>query len=210
MTSTLIKNLFNYVLIATSKYNIDETHGMTHSMNVLNYAQKIYESELPKKKYLKEQQNVIYTCAILHDMCDKKYMDEKKGLEEIDQYLHQTNQLNKIDINVSKLIMSTMSYSTVKKNGFPNLGSFQTAYHIVREADLLSAYDFDRCLIYKMKNNSYTVNEAFDDAYDLFKNRVFKHNNDNLFIHDYAIKESIHLHRLALNRIDTWRNFLKL
>ena len=210
MTTTLMKQLFNYVLLATSKYNIDESHGITHSMNVLNYAQKIYQSEVPKKKYLKSQENVIYTCAILHDMCDKKYLNEKEGLQQIDEYLKQTNEMNKIDINVSKLIMSTMSYSTVKKYGYPNLGSYQTAYHIVREADLLTAYDFDRCLIYKMKNNSYTIYDAFDDAFDLFKTRVFKHNDDNLFIHDYAIRESVVLHGQALKRIDTWRTILKI
>ena len=40
-------------------------------------------------------------------------------------------------------IITTMSYSTVKKNGFPSLNEYQLAYHIVREADLLAAYDID-------------------------------------------------------------------
>jgi GTP-binding protein HflX len=30
-----------------------------------------------------------------------------------------------------------MSYSTVQKRGFPKLGEYQRAYHVVREADLL-------------------------------------------------------------------------
>ena len=29
-----------------------------------------------------------------------------------------------------------MSYSKVKKSGFPDMNEFQTAYHIVRESDL--------------------------------------------------------------------------
>jgi hypothetical protein len=47
-----------------------------------------------------------------------------------------------------KFIISKMSYSKVKSNGFPCIGPFQTAYNIVREADLLSDYDFYRCIIY--------------------------------------------------------------
>ena len=41
------------------------------------------------------------------------------------------------------------------KNGFPDMGEYQTAYNIVREADLLCAYDFDRCMIYQMYNKVY-------------------------------------------------------
>ena len=80
-----------------------------------------------------------------------------------------------------------MSYSTVKKNGFPeDLGELYLPYHIVREADLLSGYDFDRCMIYNLyftnTNTNTNLLETFDDATKLFEKRVFTHNYDKLFI----------------------------
>ena len=48
-------------------------------------------------------------------------------------------------------------------------------YHIVREADLLSAYDFDRCMIYQINKNNGNIETSFNDAEMLFNNRVFKH-----------------------------------
>jgi len=142
---SLITKLFHFVLYASSKYNIDESHGLSHSMNVLNFAHNIYINELPDFPFLKEQERIIYTSAILHDMCDKKYMNENEGIYEIEEYLQE--KLDPIEIDLTKTIISTMSYSTVKKKGYPLLGTYQLAYHIVREADLLSAYDFDRCMI---------------------------------------------------------------
>jgi len=68
-----------------------------------------------------------------------------------------------------------MSYSKVKKQGFPSLGKYQLAYHIVREADLLTAYDFDRCMIYHMSKNNSNVREAYYNAEELFHNRVLRH-----------------------------------
>ena len=90
-----------------------------------------------------------------------------------------------------------MSYSKVKKDGFPVLNEYQLAYNIVREADLLSAYDIDRCVMYKMHCNNCSYSEALEDALNLFDYRVFKMRKDNLFVTPYSIKESLKLHRKA-------------
>ena len=103
-----------------------------------------------------------------------------------------------------------MSYSTVKKNGFPILGPYQHAYHIVREADLLSAYDFDRCMIYNMNKKQSDFEEAFVESYNLFQNRVLRHNEDGLLLTDYSIRKSHILENKALSRIDHWRKILKI
>jgi hypothetical protein len=47
-----------------------------------------------------------------------------------------------------KLIDKLFKY--VKKKWF---GQHQLVYHIVREADLLAAYYFDQCLIYKFNKS---------------------------------------------------------
>lgn len=204
---SLITKLFHFVLYASSKYNIDESHGLSHSMNVLNFAHNIYVNELPDFSFLKEQERIIYTSAILHDMCDKKYMNENEGIYEIEEFLQE--KLDPVEIEMTKNIITTMSYSTVKKKGYPLLGSYQIAYHIVREADLLSAYDFDRCMIYHMqKNKGSSIEESFENANELFEARVLKHIDDHMIGTKYGIRQSLLLHNHAKQRIRTWRKIV--
>jgi len=208
MVASLVSKMFHFVLIASKKHNIDDSHGLSHSMNVLQYANKIYDHEIVTCPSLKNYEKLIYVSAILHDMCDKKYMDEETGLKEINLFLQNESVLTNNEMIMSNQIMSTMSYSKVKKYGYPIMGSYQNAYHVVREADLLSAYDFDRCIIYQMNKNGGNMEEAFNDANNLFDNRVLKHIDDGLFISDYSKKESAILHNLALQRINSWKQVL--
>ena len=203
----LLTKLLQFVLLTSQKYNIDESHGIGHSMNVLHFAHTIYECEVKMNPFLKNHENIIYVSAIIHDMCDKKYMDQGQGIYEIEQFLQK--KLPKNEIDAVKQIISTMSYSHVKKNGYPTLGEYQHAYHIVREADLLTAYDFDRCMIYKIHLNNGNVDDAFEDALNLFNNRVLQHNKDHLFLTNYSLYKSTQLHQLSLLRIQDWKQILK-
>ena len=54
---------------------IDESHGIKHSMDVLNYAHNIYKNEINNYPIIKKHERIIYISAIIHDMCDKKYCD---------------------------------------------------------------------------------------------------------------------------------------
>jgi HD superfamily phosphodiesterase len=199
-------------LAATKKYNIDDSHGISHSMNVLFYANQIYQNELPKKPFLQSQERIIFVSSALHDMCDKKYMNESEGIKEIASSLQFV--ISPTEIDVIKKIISTMSYTKVKKNGFPDLGKYQDAYHIVREADLLTAYDFDRSMIYHMckmtKSRDVNMKDVFQNANDVFENRILKHNEDGLFITDYSKQESMRLHSEALSRMNTWKKLMNL
>jgi hypothetical protein len=199
--------LFKYVFVTTTKFNINESHGMKHSMDVLNFAHKIYKSESYKGNDLKKYEKIIYTSAILHDMCDKKYVDQNTGLKDINYFLKEKASFS--EITMINHIISTMSYSFVKKNGFPNFGQHQLVYHIVREADLLAAYDFDRCLIYNIHKMDGNVTKAFSDSKTLFENRIFKHNIDNLFITDFSKEESLILHKTAIERINVWSSLME-
>jgi hypothetical protein len=205
---SLLSKLVHFVLLTTKKYGIDESHGLSHSMNVLQYSNKIYENEIDNYPILKNQEKLIYVSAVLHDMCDKKYVDESSGLKEIEEFLQSENALTPTEINMSKQIMATMSYSKVKQYGYPIMGGYQKAYHIVREADLLTAYDFDRCMIYQMNKNGGNLEDAFKNANELFENRVLRHNDDGLFLFDYSKKESLVLHQIALQRINSWKRLL--
>jgi HD superfamily phosphodiesterase len=198
-----------FVLLSTAKYGIDESHGVSHSMNILHYAHKIYNSELPKLPNLKNYERTIYVSAIAHDMCDKKYMQEEEGIKRIEDFLQE--QITKEEIDTTKLIISTMSYSKVKKNGFPNIEDplKKSAYHIVRESDLLTAYDFDRSILYHMHQSKADINQAYKNAYELFENRIFRHEDDGLLLTDFSKNEALILKTNAMHRIQTWKTLLK-
>ena len=199
-------DLFSFVLMISSKYNIDSSHSEKHSMDVLHFADENYRSQLEVYPFLEKQKNVIYTASILHDMCDKKYMKQDEGIKEIENFLKYS--LKPKELQYTKEIIETMSYSTVKKNGFPDLGEFQMAYHVVREADLLSSYDFDRSIIYHM-NKGNNITTSYINALELFNNRVFNYNNDKLLLSDYAQHKSLSLSSYAIKRILSWNKILK-
>lgn len=198
--STLYNSLYNFVILTSKLYKIDESHALKHSMDVFYLSNKLYESELKQNPQLQEQKLIIDSSAILHDMCDKKYIDQKEGLNRIKNHMVDVIPIN--DLNVILEIISTMSYSTVKKNGFPNLNEYQMAYDIVREADLLTSYDYERSIIYNMYRNNESYIDSIQSAKDLFRRRVFKYNRDNLFKLEYSKKLSSELYIESLRKIN--------
>ena len=195
----ILDHLYNFVITTSLEYNIDESHALKHSMDVYYYSNRIYMSELSKNKLLKKHKKIIYVSAILHDMCDKKYMNEEIGLQIIKYFMKDKLDQNELDIVIQ--IISTMSYSTVKKNGYPNLGEYQLAYNIVREADLLASYDFDRCICYRMFKNNDSYSSAFENADNLFITRVLKYIDDNLFETECAKKIAKKMHNEEIKKI---------
>jgi HD superfamily phosphodiesterase len=196
----IIVKAFELVLLLCKKFNIDESHSLKHSMEVYNFALRIYESELILNPYLSVQKDIIILASILHDTIDKKYVSEEIGISEIREYMKSYITPEKLDIIFQ--IITTMSYSTVKKNGFPELNDYQLAYHIVREADLLAAYDIDRCIMYSMYTKNMDYSNALNSAVILFENRVFKHRKDKLFVTNFSKKISIQLHKKAKKDVD--------
>lgn len=205
--STLINRAFQYVGETIKLYKFDESHGLKHSMEVFGYAKRIYESELKANSFLEEQQDIIFAAAIGHDMCDKKYMDEAEGVLNYKSYL--SDIMRPEDLEIMGKIISTMSYSKVKAHGFPELGKYQLAYHIVREADLLAAYDIDRCIMYTMHRDKCDYTAALNEAFELFDYRVFKMRSDKLFKTAYSRKESLKLHRKAQKDVESLKNILQ-
>jgi hypothetical protein len=199
-TLNLINKGFDYVIKTSETYKIDESHALKHSMEVYNFAKNIYETEIEHTPFLERQKDIIYMAAIGHDMCDKKYMNEKDGISNYQTFLSGSMTTN--DLEVMGQIINTMSYSKVKVNGYPFLGEYQMAYHIVREADLLSGYDIDRCIIYNMFRNYYDYTKALQDCFNLFHSRVFTMIEDNLFTTDFAKNESLKLHEKAKKNLE--------
>jgi len=204
--SSLINHAFQYVIKTSELYKIDESHAVKHSMEVFGFAKRIYDSEIKNNPLLEDQKDIIFTAAIGHDMCDKKYMNETEGI--ITYQKHLLNFMRPKDLIVLGKIIATMSYSKVKANGYPELGEHQLAYHIVREADLLAAYDIDRCVMYKMSKDKCEYIEALNGAFQLFDERVFKMRKDGLFKTSYSKKESLRLHKKAEKDIASLRNLI--
>ena len=171
-------------------HNIDESHGLKHALDVYKYSRNLVSSKCKMNPHLIVQSPVIYTAALLHDTCDKKYMDETIGIKNITEFLQETKCYNQEQCTVIIKIIQTMSYSKVKVHGFPEMGAYQDAYHIVREADLLTAYDFDRGLLYTMNNYNVDYETAFSMAKELYLNRMAKHVDDGLITSDYGIIEA--------------------
>ncbi len=200
-----LDKLFAFVLLMSRKYNIDSSHSESHSMDVLHFANDIYNHEVETFPDLKNKLDVIYTTSVLHDMCDKKYMNPDEGLTRIQDFL--SYELKPIDLYYSKRIIETMSYSKVKIDGYPDLNNYQMPYHIVREADLLASYNFDRSIIYNMnKGNSLT--QSYLNALELFQKRIFNYNTNKLLISERAMSLSIPLSIKALNRMNNWNNII--
>ena len=204
---TIVSKAFDLVMVLCKKFNIDESHSLKHSMEVYNFSLRIYESELITNAYLVQQKDIIIIAAIIHDTIDKKYVSEETGIAEICEHLKDYIDIEKL--NIIFKIITTMSYSTVKKNGFPVLGEYQLAYHIVREADLLAAYDIDRCIMYSMYTKQMGYLASLEAAIVLFENRVLRHRKDKLIVTTFSKKLSIKLDKKARSDIDILtRNYL--
>jgi hypothetical protein len=136
-------------------------------------------------------------------MCDKKYMDESEGIKNVNSLMQ--NFMPEEDLTAVSNIINTMSYSKVKNIGYPSLDKYQLAYHIVREADLLAAYDVDRTIIYQMMHKNYDYVESIQEAITLFENRILKYRKDKLFITNFSKNKSLILHRQAEKEIEYFK-----
>ena len=198
--SNVINVAFQYVIKTSKMYNIDESHALRHSMDVFHFANQIYNSELSQNPFLEEQKPIIMCSAILHDMCDKKYVNEKDGINEMNDYMRL--KLPTQDLSVVNQIINTMSYSTVKKFGYPKLNKHMLAYHIVREADLLAGYDVERCIIYQMMHEKYSYVHSLRFVKELFHKRMLKYREENLFVTEYSKHKSLELHESAIKKLE--------
>ena len=72
----IINHSFKYVFMKLKQYNIDESHGLKHAIDVFTFSKQIYNNEVGKTPDIKKYENIIYASAIGHDICDKKYINE--------------------------------------------------------------------------------------------------------------------------------------
>lgn len=203
-----INNIINFVLMQTKKYNIDESHSLNHALSVLNYSKYIYNEEVIKYPFLQNQRHIIYTSALIHDTCDSKYTNDANSINNIKTFLS-NNEYTKNDQNAIIKIITEMSYHKIKKNGFPKLTDNENAFHIVREADLLAGYEFNRAVLYGIYKLSVNYTESFSRSKELYFNRMDKQLKDNLFTTEYGKKRAKELNEMEKNNINIIDDFIK-
>ena len=68
-------SIFNFILLTCRRYSIDESHGLLHSMDVLDKTNNIinYDPVLKKKSAFLDKE-IIYTSALLHHRIKSSYL----------------------------------------------------------------------------------------------------------------------------------------
>lgn len=186
-----MKSLFKFVEETCIKYNIDESHGLKHSMGTVWWAEKLMSGLTDVSA--DEMKMIVYSAA-LHDMCDSKYRNVEEACDEICNWLRGEG-WNEMMASTLISIITTMSYSKLKKNYvggvpfiYPNHGPWQRAYHIVRHSDLLEAYRVVRCYLYSMhRKPHFTEDELWQETQKIFDERVFKYVSDGWIFLESAL-----------------------
>lgn len=203
-----INNIINFVLLQSNKYNIDESHSLNHALSVLSFSKNIYNEEVKIKPVLKSQRHIIFTSALIHDTCDSKYIDDHTSISNITTFLNE-NMYSQCDIDIILKIIQKMSYHKIKKDGFPDINEYNDAFHIVREADLLAAYEFNRAVLYGIHKMSLNYKDSFVRSKELYFNRMDKHIDDGLFLTSYGKKYADFLNKIEINNINMLTNFIE-
>jgi len=191
--------LLEFIYHYCEKNDIDESHGLKHSINCINWVYRLIQYEMIEED---ELQMAVYAAA-LHDMCDKKYTNPETASTIIREWLlsqHWNAEMS--DTLIS--IINNMSYSLLKgrANGgepiFPNYGKWQRSYHLARNADLLDAYLVGRCYIYTQHiQPSISDSDCWKTVEDLFNIRVFNYVSDGWITLPLAIQYASYLEKIA-------------
>jgi hypothetical protein len=150
---------------------IDQSHDQTHMDRVARIALRL--NQLCGRQIEQREQTVMILSAFTHDLCDHKYTEVSTSLSNIKRWLESLPIDREMFTGIIKII-TTMSYSIVSHLGYPSdLGCWETAYHHVRIADLIDAYDVNRCFQYKTHlNPELSETERWKLVVDIFEKRV--------------------------------------
>lgn len=150
---------------------LDVSHDHFHMARVADTA--LYLNSVCGKPVTKEEEDVMILSAFTHDLCDRKYTDVDKALSDLRTWLTSLP-ISAEQTHAVLHIINTMSYSKVTKHGYPSdLGRWSTAYHHVRVADLIDAYDIHRCYAYQdHAHPDMEPHEKWKAVIELFERRM--------------------------------------
>jgi hypothetical protein len=198
-----LEKIIRFIDRTCKTYNIDDSHGLGHSLEVLAWSEKLIKDQTLHSETLQ----VIYLSSILHDMCDKKYMDEKVGLDKICTFLREELEVDENILGDIVFIISNMSYSKVIKYGYPdfkNNPELEYCYHVVRNSDLLCSYDPERCIKYHIRCGGNRI-DGIKDMLEIFSERVLMLISNNYINIELAKPYAIELHNKAVVELDKYK-----
>jgi len=193
--------LFEFVNRMCEDYRIDESHGLKHAKGAAARAQQILKTL--EHVSPAEQRMTVYAAA-LHDTCDHKYTNVEEASAKVQEWLISIG-WSMVDAEALIGIITTMSYSQLKKKNMPGLdpiypdhGQWTRAYHVARSADILESYIVARCILYDRHiSPSKSEDEHWQRAEELFKERVFRYRVDRWLYIPEAVRQSIELEEEA-------------
>lgn len=200
----LIHRSLEFVSDFSAYHHIDQSHNAHHSREVLHWALDILENDVTTRVTKAELEIIIQSC-VLHDMVDSKYYPDIPRVRIFLQSVHPAHHVETM-IN----IITTMSYSKVFKHGFVEFPAwldhspYQRAYHVVREADLLSSFNIARMIEYRQARGM-PPHEIKDDIRTFYETRVARLVDQGHFVHAQSIaraKELDAVSRLKLATIE--------
>ena len=130
-------SLAEWVNERTKSY--DASHDSVHASNVARLSSHIMQHDLPNAdKFIRD---AVIGLAWTHDVCDRKYNDNKKNA--IDQVVNKCKDL-KMSLKAVKIIEKVLphiSFSKRLEQGEPTdlTKTELTVYHLVSDADMLEA-----------------------------------------------------------------------
>jgi hypothetical protein len=63
-------------------------------------------------------------------------------------------------------------------------------------------------MIYHIRKNNCDIIEGYQNARAIFRDRILRHNQDNLFVTEYGKRKSMQLHIHSIQRMLTWKKIL--
>lgn len=202
-----LEQIIGFINQTCITYNIDDSHDLRHSLEALGWSEQLSRGHALTPK----DSQIIHLSCLLHDMCDKKYMDETMGLERIRDFLKDELEVTNEILEAVVFIISTMSYSKVIKYGYPDFkgnSELEYCYHVVRNSDLLCSYDPERCINYQIRCGGSRL-EGIKKMLELFDNRVLRLLDNNYINLEEARPHALELHNKALVEVEKYKAELK-
>ena len=206
--NNLFQNAYAFCASICRIQGIDTSHDETHMLRVANMTERL--NQLCGRLVSQEEKDVMILSAFTHDLCDHKYTDVSAGLAIIDEWL-ESQPISDEQRHAVCRIISTMSYSKVKVHGYPtDLGRWELAYHHIRIADLIDAYDVERCYLYQShKHPTMTETDKWLSVINLFEHRVLTQKDEFILpIAPYAAELVEGRHIVAAEAIQRFKKIV--
>lgn len=167
----IFDNAFAFCASTCRAQHIDASHDEHHMARVARLTERLNVAS--GREIGQDEKDVMILAAFTHDLCDHKYTDVAAGLAQIETWL-KSQPISEDQRRAVCRIISTMSYSKVKAYGYPtDLGKWTLAYHHTRIADLIDAYDIERCYQYQShKHPDMAEVDKWRAVIEVFERRV--------------------------------------